>query len=401
MSEKSQCPIGATIRMADLSMNPYETFEQLQAQEPISWVEEIGMWYVTHRDDVLAILADTETFTVAHGGTLREVLGVNMLTTDGTDQYRLRKPFINAFAPRTVRLTATPFIERTVNRLIDDFIRAGTADIKSQFADPLAIMSVTHVLGLPVDDVGRYRQWMSAFAEGLGNFIGDADITQRAQRAKGDFRQAVLAHLRQLRQSPDESLLSGILQEGDLNDEEIVDSLSVIMFGGVETTSALICNALWLMLQPSQKIPQGDEALKNFIEEALRYESPVQTCTRAITRDVTVRGVLLRRGEKLQCMLGAVNRDGQHFDDAQVLQPDRHNADDHLAFGHGRHFCIGAGLARLEAFIGIRTLLQRLPDLHLSPDDAIPPRGHEFRSPPHLKLCWRVMPASSSPIDVS
>src|SRR5262249_43368983 len=122
--------------------------------------------------------------------------------------------------------------------------------------------------------------------------------------------------------------------------------------------------------------------------EALRWESPVQTCTRQVTRPVQVQGVELRPGDVVQCMIGAANRDTAHFTDPGVFDIHRDNARDHLSFGLGKHYCLGAFLARLEGEIGLRLLIEKLPNLQIEPEKSAPPHGHEFRSPARLTVRW-------------
>lgn len=394
MPENRRFPIGATVRMSALSNDPYPFFQQLQDEEPVSWVEEIRMWFITRRADVLNVLADTATFTVRHpDSVLKDVLGTNMLTTDGDEQYRLRKPFVATFAPRTIRERAAATIDRLVNMLIDDFIGQGQADIKTAFADKLAVLTVADALGLPITDYAQFRQWYFDYAEGLGNFTHDAAIAQRAQQAKLAFHEYVMCYLHGEYELVAGSELARVQAEGSLTAEEIVDAARVIIFGGVETTAALIANSLWALLQhPAQlELVRSDPGhLPNAIEETLRWESPVQTATRHITQDVQIGGVEMRSGEMLQCMLGAANRDAAHFVNPSVYDIHRKNASDHLTFGHGRHYCVGAALARMEAQTAVKYLLERLPGLHLHPDFENKPRGHEFRSPSSLVLRWGV-----------
>jgi cytochrome P450 len=387
-------PIGATVRMADLSDHPYPIFQRLQRDEPVAWVDEIQMWFITRRADVMTVLADTETFTVEHpGSVLATVLGTNMLTTDGAHQYRLRKPFIPTFAPRSIRERTTAQIEMLVNRLIDGFIQAGQVELKRDFADKLALLIVTDALGLPVEDFAQMRQWYIDFADGLGNFIGDAAVASRAERTKNAFRAYVFRYLSGEKALAEGSELARLSREGELSPDELVNSARVIIFGGLETTAALIANAVWALLQhpPQLEEVKADALLlENAIEETLRWESPVQTATRHITRDAEIAGVTLRAGEVLQCMLGAANRDEAYFLKPEQFDIQRPNAGDHLGFGHGKHYCIGAGLARLEGQIGLRLLLERLPGLRLHPAFDNCPRGHEFRSPPELVLQWDI-----------
>ena len=396
VDRQRQYPLGDAVELAKLDIDPYPTFKALLEYEPVSWIGEIGMWYVTRRADVLDILADTENFTVVSDQSLiREAVGHNMLTTDGAEQYRLRHPFIHPFAPHTLRQSATVMIADLADKLIDAFFTRGQADIKAEFADLLSIQTVMGILGLPIADFDQVRRWVTDMNRIMSNFRGDPEVRRQGQQSRREFADYVLNHLDELRTNSDDSILSQIIHADDqpLTDAELVDSARVIIFGGVESTSAMITNTLWALLQhPDQfdQILQNPALLPNAIEEGLRWESPVQTCTRHLTREAVVSGVTLAEGETLQCMLGAANRDPSFFADPDRFDIHRRNAPDHLAFANGKHFCLGAGLARLEGQIGLRRLFERLPDLRLVEDAHSAPRGYEFRSSPALTLAWRV-----------
>ena len=198
-------------------------------------------------------------------------------------------------------------------------------------------------------------------------------------------------HLERLRREPDGSVLAAVASSGELSNEEILAAARVIVFGGVETTAAMLANTLWALLShPSQLAAvRADPALlPQAIEEALRWEPPVQSCTRFVTRPVVVQGVALSPGEMVQCMVGAANRDPEHFTEPDAFDLRRPNARDHLSFAIGKHFCLGAALARLEGEIGLGILLEQLPGLRLDPTQFSSPRGHEFRSPSTLQVRW-------------
>jgi cytochrome P450 len=364
------------------------------------------MWVITRREDVLNVLADYETFTVVSPrSVLRRILGYNMLTTDGDEQRRLRRPFQNPFAAKTVHQTMTATVEGHARRLLETFEADGSADLIAQFADPLALVTVCAALGLPIDDFPTMRGWYNTFNAALGNFTDDPALEASGQAAKAAFADYVRCHVGRLRAEPDGSLLSQLAAQSSislvraqhaapetitpLTDGEIIDALRVSIFGGLETTSALLGNALWALLTQGDSFArvQNDSALlDNAIEEAFRWESPVQTCTRHTTRAVTVGGVTLEAGDTLQCLLGAANRDPDFFLQPERFDIERANADAHLGFGNGRHFCIGSALARLEAQVGLRLLFERLPNLRLEGADR--PVGHEFRSPARLRAAW-------------
>lgn len=388
-------PVGAALRLSEISTNPYPLFARMHAAEPLSWLPEIQMWVIARRSDVQQILADPETFTVVSSHSiLRRILGRNMLTTDGPEQQRLRQPFVHPLAAKTVREKMHAQVEAYVHALIDGFVRDGQADLMAQFSDPLALTVMAEALGLPIHNYAEFRGWYHAFNAALGNFTHDPLLEQNGLAAKAAFAAYVGDYIAHLRHEPDDTLLSQIATQGALDDDEIIDNVRVTIFGGLETTSALIGNCLWALLTHPQAytaVVADPVRQANAIEETFRWESPVQTATRHLTRTILINEVRLEAGETLQCLLGAANRDPAYFSNPDRFDIDRQNAKDHLAFGTGRHFCIGAALARLEAQIGLRVLLERLPNLRLT-DDEDRPVGHEFRAPKRLRIAWYGQP---------
>jgi len=385
-------PLGSRVQLETLSRDPYPVLKALQEHEPVSWVPEAQAWFVTRRADCLAILLDGTTFSVASASSLLEdTLGQTMLSTDGVRQRQLRHPFNGPFAPREVQAQMTAPITSYVHGLIDGFVASGQADLKSAFADRLALWTVMTVLGLPIHDFPTVRGWFTDIARALGNFTRDPAVRERGQAAASTFGAYAAMHLERLRREPDDSVLAAVASSGELSNEEILAAARVIVFGGVETTAAMLANTLWaLLIHPanSATVRANPALLPQVIEEALRWEPPVQSCTRFVTRPVVVQGIALSPGEMVQCMVGAANRDPEHFADPDVFDLGRPNARDHLSFAIGKHFCLGAALARLEGEVGLRLLLERLPGLRLDTARPSSPQGHEFRSPPTLHVQW-------------
>jgi cytochrome P450 len=392
VDRSARFPLGSQVRLEALSSDPYPVLKMLQEREPVSWVAESQAWFVTRRADCLTILLDSTTFSVASASSLLEdTLGQTMLSTDGTRQRQLRQPFNGPFAPKEVQAYIAAPIAAYVHHLIDAFEESGQADLKATFADPLALWTVMTVLGLPIDDFATVRGWFTDIAHALGNFARDLEVRERGRAAAAAFGDYAAMHLERLMREPDDSVLAGVASSGELSDEEILSAARVIVFGGLETTAAMLANTLWALLShPAQyaAVRANPALLAQAIEEALRWEPPVQSCTRFVTRPVVVQGVALSPGEMVQCMVGSGNRDPEHFTDPDIFDLRRTNARDHLSFATGKHFCLGAAIARLEGEIGLRLLFERLPGLRLDPAQSSRPRGHEFRSPPTLLVRW-------------
>ena len=322
---------------------------------------------------------------------LEDTLGQTMLSTDGARQRQLRQPFNGPFSPKEVQTRMSTPISAYVHDLIDGFEAQGQADLKTAFADSLALWTVMTILGLPIHDFPTVRGWFTDIAHALGNFTRDPAVRERGRAAASAFGAYTARHLERLRREPDDSVLAAVASSGELSNEEILAAARVIVFGGVETTAAMLANTLWALLShPAHyaAVLANPALLPQVIEEALRWEPPVQSCTRFVTRPVVVQGVALSPGEMVQCMVGAANRDPEHFTESDAFDLGRVNVRDHLSFAIGKHFCLGAALARLEGEIGLRLLLERLPGLRLDTGHKSSPRGHEFRSPPTLHVRW-------------
>ena len=367
-------PIGEQISLALLHDNPYPTFEALLAHEPVSWVPALKMWLVTRRDDVIAILKDPATFTnESEHSLIEDTLGRMMLTIDGAAHRRLRNPFAAPFRPRLLRRQYTEVITEATHRLIDDLIDEndeGVVDLDKVFSDRLALYAVTEVLGLPIENEAQFRGWYDAFADAIANFQRDATIREAGQVAWKAYRAYVLERISYLTKHPDHSVLSQLIQasEHDLTPDEIVSGTAITIFGGLETTAALLSNTIWALLRHPEQLAmvrRKPALMAGAVEESLRWEAPVQTLTRHLTRDVELHGMTIKKGETISCMIGAANRDPSFFEKPAQFNIQRPNARQNLSFGLGVHFCLGAPLARMEGTIGLPILLKRLPKLKL------------------------------------
>ena len=246
---RKRFPLGSRVQLEELGRDPYPVLKALQEQEPVSWVAGLHAWFVTRRADCLAVLLDSATFSVASPASLLEdTLGQTMLSTDGTRQRQLRQPFNGPFAPREVQAQMIAPITSYVHGLIDGFVASGQADLKSAFADRLALWTVMTVLGLPIHDFPTVRGWFTDIAHALGNFTRNPAVRNRGRAAASAFGAYAAMHLERLRREPDDSVLAAVASAGELSNEEILAAARVIVFGGVETTAAMLANTLWALL---------------------------------------------------------------------------------------------------------------------------------------------------------
>ena len=389
--------IGNQITVAQMASNPYPIFAQMQEHAPVCWAPAFNMWMLTRHADVTELLRDADSYTMEpqpnYPNPMQELFGPMMLSIDGPQHKRIRDVFIEPFRPRHVRQWYTEMIHQISQTLVDEFIDQKTADLDKAFSDKLAILVIVAALGYEVNDIRQFRDWYDEFGAAIGNIHDDEATQSRGQRAFTNFKAITLAQVKTVKQNPNQSILSQLIHHiGDqLTLDELVSNIALTFFGGVETTSAMFSNTLWALLtHPDQlKEVQGSlDLLPKAVEEALRWEAPVQGAMRFPTRDVEIHGVKISKGEKIYGMLGAANRDTAVFQNPHTYDIHRPNANKHLSFAYGPHFCFGAPLARLEAIIGIGHLIRRLPAIQIDPDRTDPPYGHEFRSPPTLVARW-------------
>lgn len=389
--------IGSGITIDLLAHNPYPTFQDMLAQEPVCWVPALNMWMITRREDVITILRDAETYTMepqtAHPNPMEDTFGPMMLSLDGPDHKRIRDVFYEPFRARHVTIRYRDLIHQITHQLLNEIAPHGRTDLDKSFSDKLAIYTVVAALGLDIDDVDQFRLWYDDFATAIGNLENDPAIRQAGKTAFQKFRALVLHQIAKLRQTPNDSVLSHILHHNanSLTDEEIISNAALTFFGGIETTSAMLSNTVWALLNhPDQlaQLRQTPTLLPNAIAESLRWEAPVQAAMRFPTRNVAIHGVEIAAGEKIYCMLGAANRDPAFYPDPDRFNIHRANASKHLSFAYGPHYCIGAALALLEGEIGLAALFDRFPTLQLDPAHPTAPHGHEFRATPTLFVTW-------------
>ncbi|MEM9777279.1 MAG: cytochrome P450 [Chloroflexota bacterium] len=392
-NRNKQFPIGASITIEQMDRDPYSIFQQLQAREPVSWAPAFNFWMVTRRADVLNMLRDAATYTMepidGQINPMEDTFGPMMLSLDGPEHKKIRDVFVEPYRPRHCRNFYADLITQTADRLIADIADQEVVDLDKEFSDKLSVYVVVATLGFPVDDLSHFRSFYDDFGAAIGNVTLQSDIRERGKRAFQAFRQLVLHEIEKLKARPNDSVLSQIVHDpnNQLTTDEIVSNVALTFFGGVETTSAMLSNTIWALLKHPDQLElakSSDKLLAAGIEEALRWESPVQSAMRFPTKDVVLHNVPIVKGEKIYTFLSAANRDPAFFENPSQFSIQRPNANKHLSFANGPHFCFGSPLARLEAQIGLRMLFDRLPNLSLIAEKETPPVGHEFRATPTL-----------------
>ncbi len=376
--------------MADVHFNPmdpefladpYPTYHRLRAEDPVHR-NPLGFWVLTRYEDVVAVLRDPRFLkepmvaaVAARFGIAPGTIGLSMLDRDPPDHTRLRSLVSKAFTPRVVE-GLRPRIQHIVDGLLDRATTAGGIDLIEEFAYPIPVVVICELLGVPVADHERFKEWSLDLARGLDAVMLPVD--SEVARRSGASRHALSGYFRELiaecRASPRDDLLSALIaaeEAGDkLSENELLATCTLLLVAGHETTVNLIGNGtLALLRHPDQlrRLRENPALIASAVEELLRYDGPVQRTARMGNADATIGGRTISQGEMVMPFIGAADRDPAQFPDPDRLDITRSD-NRHIAFGWGIHFCLGAPLARVEGQIAINTLVQRLPKLALATD---------------------------------
>jgi cytochrome P450 len=297
-----------------------------------------------------------------------------MLNRDPPDHTRLRRLVSKAFSPRVID-SLTPRISRLVDDKLDVIESAGEVELIASLAFPLPFEVISEMLGMPDGDRDQLRQWSGTLVASLEPMF-DAEQLKSIVVAGDAMREYVSGVIEWKRRNPADDLLSALVaaeERGDaLSDEELLEQVMLLYIAGHETTVNLIGNGMLALLTHPDELerlradPSHDT---NAVEELLRYDSPVQMSRRITLVEVEIDGKVIEPGSFVALGLASANRDPAHWADAaDDLDTDRDGAGQHVSFGGGPHYCLGAALARLEGQLAIGRLIRRFTGLELVDD---------------------------------
>jgi len=370
---------------------PYEVLAKLRRERPVlpmtGWMP--GSHLVTRYDDVLAGLEDDETWSArANARGIGIVIGRTILEMEGAEHSRQRRILTPFFSLRALRANVESYVETTAHELIDGFARDGRADLVAQFAFTFPLRIIARIIGVPIADFEQFHHWASAL-------VAVADDPGKAFAAAKSIVDYLRPILEARRGAEGQDLLAAILRfevDGErLGEEEVLSFLRLLLPAGAETTYRLIGNVLYALLthpESCDAVRATPALLVDAIEETLRWDSPVQIISREATRDVEIGGHRIPKGDLANFAIGSANRDERHYADPDRFDLHRANKGDHLSFGLGAHYCLGAHLARMETRIAVAALLERLPNLRLDPAQSCSIRGFAFRSPDRVPVLF-------------
>jgi cytochrome P450 len=394
-SKRLRFPVGHDVTLSELELDPYPVFARLRAQEPITWLRALNMWYVTGYDDVRTAMLDTVRLTTAsERSTIFETFGAHMLTTEGAMHDRYRRAAQFPFAPAFIRAHIESAIEKIATDLVGELAGTHCAELRAAYASRLPIFVILLICGLPATAERQMRRWYDTFEAALANFTGDPAVSAAATHSVVEFHALLDDAIATGGSSDEHSLVTRLVNAPTserLTNDEIKRNLSIIFFGGISTVEALLLNALWALFENAavfERVKHDLALIPRVVEETMRWLSPVQSATRHVVQPFEWRGIEFAAHDTVNCMLGAANRDPAVFAEPDRFDIDRLNIRRHLGFATGPHACLGSNLAKAEARIALETLLRRLPGLRLEGSLTKRPTGYEFRQSRKLTVSW-------------
>ena len=388
--------VGAAFAPSDPAFvaDPYPAYARLRETGRVLYDPATDHWLVPHHADVNALLRDRRFGrTYLHVASNAEMghpeepaylapfwhlIRNGMLDREPPDHTRLRRLVAKAFTPRMVeRLRGR--VQANVDRLVDRLADAGGGDLVAEVAEPLSVAVISDLLGVPEADRPLLRPW-SAQICGMYEVNPTEEAGRVASRAATEFSGYLRELSRARRARPADDLVTALTQvvdRGDqLTEDELIGTVVLLLNAGHEATVNVTGIGWWqLFRHPDQlaRLRREPGLLPRAVDELLRYDTPLQMFERWVLEDVEIRGVAVPKGAELGLLFGSANRDPAVFEDPDRLDLARAEAPQHLSFGAGVHYCLGAPLGRLELELSFGTLLARLPRMEPAAEPAWKP----------------------------
>jgi cytochrome P450 len=405
-SAETPIPTGVRLTPFDEAFrnDPYPVLKRVRDAEPIHRDTPLSRWFVTGFDDVREVLRDKDlsvninkALPESYAGRLASNAKTSRMTitfgsilfTDDPDHRRLRALVSKPFSPKAVE-ELRPRIRTNVAELLDTLTDA-RFDAVTSFAGPLPVIVISDMLGIEGEQRATFKRWSEDFAAGFFNPLKIPEQNARGALAEQALTEYLASAIETRRQQPGTDLISSMITANEdkerLSDSEILAQCALLLIAGNITTSDLISNGIKALLQhPDQlaTLRAEPELIVNAVEEILRYDSPIIQASRVVTTETAFGGCPMHKGESITVSLASANRDPR-----ANPQPDRFEVRRkdirHQSFGGGKHLCLGAHLARIEAQEAILALIQRFPKLSLCDQEF------EYRPVPSfrgLKELW-------------
>ena len=375
---------------------PFPHYATMREQAPVLFVAQVGVHLVTRHDLVMEVLRDPQTYSSLFGGAgmplpeedrrrMAEVMAEGlprvptMLTADQPEHTRYRRLVAKAFHPAAIA-ALEPVIRRVATAAIDSWIDRGSIEFVRDFGVPLPIEVIAHALNVPDDRLDDFKRWSDDSIAGIGTNVS---IERRldAERGVNEFQRYFAEQIERRRDEPRDDLLTNLLNARiDSDDPDVTDTrpldmaemLSIVqqlLVAGNETTTKMLTEMMRLLGEHPEQwemVKHDPSRIDRVVEETLRLSTPTQGMWRVVTRDVELGGVPIPKGARLVIVFSSANRDEALYAEPDAFDADRDNLRNHLAFGKGIHFCLGANLSRLEGQVALQELTRRIDTFRLA-----------------------------------
>ncbi len=358
--------------------DPLPLYSWMLEEAPLFWDRTNELWAVSRYDDVVHVSKHPEIFCSGYGVVPKLGLDIwpdeAMINLDGDAHTRQRGLVSSAFVPRRIH-----GIEQTVRALVDELVDRiaprGQADLVQDLARPLPFRLIASMLGYPAGQADQVLDWTDTYTHAG---CGPDYVTEEVAEAFANFCEFHEVLLEQKKAEPGDDLLSAwLVAELDghrLSEDKLLFEHNLLLVGGSETTRSVISLGMHALMEHPEQMAwlaehvEDDDALDVATEELIRWSCPFVRMRRTATRDVEMYGRTIREMDEIIMVYPAANRDPRAFDDPDTFDIRRRPKNPALSFGVGKHFCLGASLARMETRLMVRALLKRLPDMRLAPD---------------------------------
>lgn len=406
--------IGLTSR--EVQDDPFPYYRERMSKCPVWHEDDINLYVIGGHEEARAALGDLKTFSskpaagnravkpevvMAYMGVLQEKGWVHtpiLQRVDPPEHGRARKILNRVFTPAQVK-SYVPEIEEITHRLVDSMLERGECEFVKDFALPLPGRFIARHLGLNDDEYPRFRRWaeaMLSLAQRNDMTVEEAIVEANIEVEEQHF---VVAEFEKRRQNPGGTDLISMIVHAHGDDEEafttteLITLMHQLITGGFETTTGALSAAMLLLLRhpdQMQMLREDRSLMPNFIEEVLRFDAPVQGLWRSVQCPVTIGGVDIPEKSAAMVRYGAANRDPRVFDNPDVFDITRPNAKNHVSFGFGVHFCLGAALARQQMSSAFSILLDRVSEFELAKPLEFPIYDRSFFLRPMRELALKV-----------
>jgi cytochrome P450 len=375
--------------------NPYPIFAEMR-KTPVA-AQPDGTYVVSTYDEIVTLLHDPRISS--SGGPMGKTAHAPFINQDPPEHDRLRRLATSHFGPpHRPNLVAElePWLQETIDRLIDKLDGKGEIDVVDDFAYPFPVSAICRILGVPREDEAKFHTWSENMIEALGARFSPGDhseVFQRAMQAANELAEYLADLAEAHRKDPGDDIISGLVTDdgpdGRMADEDVVATGRLLLIAGHETTVNLMANGMLTLLRHPAQL----ERLRNepgyaipMIEELLRFEPPVQVVpNRVALADIELGGTTIPKESHIVLVTASGNRDERRYADPDRFDPDRGERE-HLSLGGGVHYCFGAPLARLEVQLALRTLARRLENPRLVEDPPPYRPSPILRGPRHLRV---------------